>query len=174
MKCQKIKDSFLIYDQSRLLKDTFNFIQSYTDKYDSHKKNRQHVNIDFTGGEPTVNPQFWDIVKYIKDHEGYNVGLTTNGTWPEKDIDKIAEYIDGITISWHAEAHQKLKDRVLQNALKVKERGIWLQINVMLHCDYFEEAKEMNLPYEDIVRIETTIKLIEEEIAVKGESVTLV
>jgi len=125
------------------LKDTFDFIKEYINKYNLHKKNPQHVNIDFTGGEPTVNPQFWDIVKYIKRHEGFNIGLTTNGTWPEKDIDNIVKYVDGITISWHAEAHQKLKDRVLQNALKVKESGIWLQVNVMLHCDYFDEAKEV-------------------------------
>jgi len=126
------------------MKNTFNFIQEWTTKYNLHKKNQQHVNIDFTGGEPTVNPQFWNIVKYIKTYAGYNVGLTTNGTWPEKHIDRIAKYIDGITISWHAEADPVLKQRVLDNILLVKElEHVWLQINVMMHVDYFEEAKEI-------------------------------
>ena len=49
--------------------------------------------------------------------------------------------------------------------------GIW---DGYLYDSLLEEAKAMNLPYEDIVRIETTIKLIEEHIAVKGESITLV
>ena len=49
--------------------------------------------------------------------------------------------------------------------------GIW---DGYLYSSLLEEAKAMNLPYEDLVRIETTIKLIEEHIAVNGESVTLV
>lgn len=49
--------------------------------------------------------------------------------------------------------------------------GIW---DGYLYDSLLEEAKAMNLPYEDLVRIETTIKLIEEHITVNGESVTLV
>lgn len=124
------------------MKKTFEFIKNYTNTYNSHRKEPLHVNIDFTGGEPTVNPNFWNIVEHIKNNEGYNVGLTTNGTWPKKNIDKISKYIDGITISWHAESPKQIKDKVLYNALKVKEQNIWLQVNVMLHCDFFEEAKE--------------------------------
>jgi MoaA/NifB/PqqE/SkfB family radical SAM enzyme len=126
------------------LKDTFNFIQDWTSIYNNKRKVKSHVNVDFTGGEPTVNPNFWNLVKYIKEeHVGFNVGLTTNGTWPEKDIDKISKYIDGITISWHAEADPKLKQRVLNNVLLIKEHNIWLQVNVMMHCEYFEEAKSV-------------------------------
>lgn len=126
------------------LKNTFKFIQDWTSVYNSKRKIKSHVNVDFTGGEPTVNPNFWNLVKYIKEeHTGFNVGLTTNGTWPEKDIDKISKYIDGITISWHAEADPKLKQRVLNNILLIKEHNIWLQVNVMMHCEYFEEAKSV-------------------------------
>ena len=49
--------------------------------------------------------------------------------------------------------------------------GIW---DGYLYDNLLEEAKSHNLPYEDIVRIETTIKLIEEHISANGESVTLV
>jgi MoaA/NifB/PqqE/SkfB family radical SAM enzyme len=126
------------------LKNTFNFIKEWTAVYNTRRKFKSHTNVDFTGGEPTVNPNFWNLVKYIKEENtGFNVGLTTNGTWPEKDIDKISKYIDGITISWHAEADPILKKRVLNNVLLVKEHNIWLQVNVMMHCDYFDEAKEV-------------------------------
>ena len=49
--------------------------------------------------------------------------------------------------------------------------GIW---DGYLYDNLLEEAKSHNLPYEDLVRIETTIKLIEEHITTNGESVTLV
>lgn len=47
--------------------------------------------------------------------------------------------------------------------------GIW---DGYLYDSLLEDAKALNLPYEDLVRIETTIKLIEEEIEKKGESIT--
>lgn len=47
--------------------------------------------------------------------------------------------------------------------------GIW---DGYLYDNLLEDAKALNLPYEDLVRIETTVKLIEEEIEKKGESVT--
>jgi len=122
---------------------TFDFMKEWTDLYNAKRSDPTHVNIDFTGGEPTTNPNFWKIAEYVKQHDGFNVGLTTNGTWPIKDTELVKKFIDGITISWHAEAHQTLKDRALENAVRISKAGIWLQVNVMLHCDYFEEAKEV-------------------------------
>jgi hypothetical protein len=49
--------------------------------------------------------------------------------------------------------------------------GIW---DGYLYDSLLEDAKAMNLPYEDLVRIETTIKLIKDHIKANGESVTLV
>ena len=49
--------------------------------------------------------------------------------------------------------------------------GIW---DGYLYDSLLAEAKELNLPYEDLVRIETTVQLIEEHIVANGESVTLV
>jgi len=123
------------------LLSTFDFIKKYTEIYNSKRKYHLTTNIDFTGGEPTVNPNFWDLVKEIKlSDKSFGLGLTSNGTWPEKDIEKIVDYIKGITVSWHAEADVKIKKRVLHNILKLKENNIWLQVNVMLHSNYFEEA----------------------------------
>lgn len=124
--------------------DTFNFIKKWTGLYNSKRTHRTTTNIDFTGGEPTVNPNFWKLVKHIKETEtNFRVGITSNGTWPEKEIDKIITYVQGITISWHAEADESIKKRVLKNILKLKENNIWLQVNVMLHCDYFDEAVQV-------------------------------
>jgi MoaA/NifB/PqqE/SkfB family radical SAM enzyme len=130
-------------DLNSLIK-TFDFIKQWTNLYNSKRNYHSVTNIDFTGGEPTVNPNFWNLVKYIKDADNsYKLGLTSNATWPEKDIDKILEHFKGITISWHAEADSAIKKRVINNILKLKENNIWLQVNVMLHCDFFDEAMQL-------------------------------
>ena len=130
-------------DLTSLIK-TFDFIQEWTSLYNSKRIYHSTTNIDFTGGEPTVNPNFWNLAKCIKETDNsFRLGLTSNGTWPEKDIEKIVEYIKGITISWHAEAHETIRKRVLHNILKLKENNIWLQVNVMLHCDHFDDAKRV-------------------------------
>lgn len=49
--------------------------------------------------------------------------------------------------------------------------GIW---DGYLYDSLLADAKELDLPYEDLVRIETTVQLIEEHIAANSESVTLV
>jgi MoaA/NifB/PqqE/SkfB family radical SAM enzyme len=120
---------------------TFDFIKRWTEIYNSKRKYHLTTNLDFTGGEPTVNPKFWDLVKEIKSiDKTFGLGLTSNGAWPKKDISKIVDNMKGVTISWHAEVDKKIKKRVLENILNLKKNNIWLQVNVMLHCDYFDEA----------------------------------
>lgn len=124
--------------------ETFNFIKKWTGLYNSKRVYSSTTNIDFTGGEPTVNPNFWKLVEYIRETSpDFGLGLTSNGTWPEREADKIIDNMKGVTISWHAEADKSIKQRILNNILKLKASGIWLQVNVMLHCDYFDEAVEV-------------------------------
>jgi MoaA/NifB/PqqE/SkfB family radical SAM enzyme len=122
-------------------KNTFNFIQSWTNLYNSKRKNPTHTNINFTGGEPTANPNFWKLLDHIKSQpEPYYLGLTTNGAWGTNYSKKILTMIDHVTISYHAEADPKLKERSILNILTLAETDINLQVNVMLHMDHWEET----------------------------------
>jgi sulfatase maturation enzyme AslB (radical SAM superfamily) len=117
------------------LKKTFKFIQQYVSLY----KFRQ-VNLSFTGGEPTVNPQFWNLISYIKKNSNFGIGITSNGTWHPKHTNFILENCNGITISWHAESNQKLRTRAIENAIRLHSAGIWTSVNVMLHTDFWKES----------------------------------
>jgi len=122
-------------------KKTFDFIQSWANLYNSKRKQDTHTNINFTGGEPTANPNFWDLLDYIKSQpEFYYLGLTTNGAWGENYSKKIVEMINHVTISYHAEANPKLKERAVKNILMLAETKVHLQVNVMLHADHWEET----------------------------------
>jgi MoaA/NifB/PqqE/SkfB family radical SAM enzyme len=117
---------------------TFDFVKKYTDLYNSQRVDKIGTNIDFTGGEPTINPAFWSLIDYIKQHKDFRLSLTTNGTWGPSFTEKILDNFGHATISWHAE--DALKERTVKNILDLHEANIGLQANVMLHCDYFDEA----------------------------------
>jgi len=125
------------------LKWTFDFIKDYTSLYLSKKKMNRGVFIDFTGGEPTVNPAFWELLDYIRQHPDFGMTLTTNGTWGKNFTEKIADNFKHVTISWHAEAKPELKERTVDNILALHDMGVSVQANIMLHVDYFDEAKEL-------------------------------
>ena len=117
------------------LLESFDFIQKYVNIY-----RFKQVNLNFTGGEPTVNPRFWDFVSHIKQNSNFGVGLTTNGTWHSKHTDFILENFNGVTISWHAEGDIKLRERAINNAIALHKAGLWVSVNVMLHTDHWEES----------------------------------
>lgn len=123
------------------LKRTFDFIRKYTEIYQSNKIQDTGVFIDFTGGEPTINPAFWELIDYIKQFPGYGMTLTTNGTWGKNFTQKIADNFKHVTVSWHAETSNELKQRTVNNIIDLHNMGISVQANVMLHSDHFSDAK---------------------------------
>ena len=117
------------------LKGTLDFIKKYSALY-GHDK----VNVNFTGGEPTVNPDFWKLTEHINKHNNFNLSLTTNGAWAVKRTKAIVRDFKGITVSYHAEADPLLRDRVIENILALHDSRIWLQVNVMLHTDHWDHC----------------------------------
>lgn len=123
---------------------TFEFIKKWTAVYDRHKQHATFTNINFTGGEPTMNQIFWDLVDIIKnDKRDFRLSLTTNGAWNKKYNDKIVERFSGVTVSYHAEGHPNLKKQVLENIMALKKSMIRLQVNLMMHADHWDECVDV-------------------------------
>jgi MoaA/NifB/PqqE/SkfB family radical SAM enzyme len=125
-------DTFSPLTSLKSLQLTYKFIQEYTKLY-----NQPNANIAFTGGEPTVNPNFWQLIDTI---ENFTLGLTTNGTFPTNKIDTILNKFVAVTISWHSEIDQKLKDRAIENAILLSAAGFNVRVNVMMHTDCWNEC----------------------------------
>lgn len=124
--------------------ETFEFIKEWASIQNSYKAGNYGVNINFTGGEPTSNPALWKLIDYIKNKEpSYSLSLTTNGAWGKTFSSNIIENVDGITVSYHAESHENLKKLVIDNILTLYAAGKRLQVNVMLHVDYWDETVEV-------------------------------
>lgn len=111
------------------------FIKKYAALY-----NQENLKINFTGGEPTNNPIFFEFAEYAKRETAFDLGLTTNGAFSSKFIDLIEKNFSWITVSYHAEAAEKLKQSVLNNIKELNKRNIRLQVNVMMHADYWNEC----------------------------------
>jgi MoaA/NifB/PqqE/SkfB family radical SAM enzyme len=147
-------DNVSSYTSFEDLVDTFNFIKQWTQTYNLYRKSTIETNINFTGGEPTINPNFWKLIDVIKqEKENYFLSLTSNGSWGKKYLQKVIENFNGVTISYHAEAEEVYKKRAIDNILELSKTNIWLQVNVMLHVDHWEETTNLcNLLKENNVR----------------------
>lgn len=124
---------------------TFDFVKEWTSLYNLYRKNYiGYNNLSFTGGEPTINPHFWKLLEHINaNSDQFRLSLTTNGTWNESARDRLVEHVSGVTVSYHTEAKQQIKQRVIKNILDLNHRNLHLQVNLMLHTDHWNECMQV-------------------------------
>lgn len=147
-------DNFSKHATLEELKANTNFLFEYIDTYMKYR-NFKHTSISFTGGEPTVNPNFIPFLQYLKEEyeEKYahkwsaGFALTTNGAMSEKMARAVMQNTGHATVSYHAESDQKLKqqvrDRIMQFHTEGPENDFSVSVNVMFHAAYFDECKEL-------------------------------
>lgn len=155
------------------LKDTADQVFSYIDTYVSYRTNKE-VSLNFTGGEPTVNPNFIEFVQYVRElylskysHKWLiGISLTSNGAFSFKMGEAIKKYIDNVTISYHAEADDYLKeqvhDRIQQLHAHTKVKKFGLKSNVMFHAQKFDECVDF-CKWLDELGVRYTPRVIGEE-----------
>jgi MoaA/NifB/PqqE/SkfB family radical SAM enzyme len=136
------------------LKNNVDFLFEYIDVYMEHRQTKI-ASVGFTGGEPTVNPNFIPFAKYLREqyNEKYedkweaDFALTSNGAFSEKMGQAVMENFGHATISYHSETDQKLKQQVKDRILQLHYQGSLYQftvsVNVMFHAEYFDECKEL-------------------------------
>lgn len=123
------------------LKSVFDFILEYTSTLNSVRKYPFNTHLNFTGGEPTVNPHFWKLVEYSKTvAPDFNLSLTTNGAWHSKHTQTIIDNFSGVTVSYHAEADESLRSSVLTNIIALSQSKLWLQVNLMMHVEHWDHC----------------------------------
>jgi len=148
-------DNFSKHADLETLKKTGKFVFDYANLIMPHKKTKR-MNINFTGGEPTVNPNFTPFGHWLRDtyqqhyKDDYimNLTITSNGAFGRKMADNIIDNYGFMTISYHAEGHPSLKKQVINNIYYLSERGFKLKINVMFHAEYWDECKNLCMQLE--------------------------
>jgi len=127
--------SFIDYST---LCSTMDKVAEYSYLYDSFRQKPAKKKLSFTGGEPTVHPEFFSFLEYIKDNfPEFSRGLTTNGWFNDKILDKVKKLTTGGTLSYHCEATPKMKEKVVNNSIALRDN---FKVNVMFHKDFFDEC----------------------------------
>ena len=125
-----IKTSKFVFDYKKVIQSYLTFDRKW--------------NIGFTGGEPTNNPNFLSMCEYIHNQNDPNVkvDVTTNGAFSEKYCEKLIANVDSITISYHCEVKQKVKENVVNRIYQIHNSGRKYKVNLMIHAkqEYFDEC----------------------------------
>lgn len=114
------------------------------------------LRISFTGGEPTVHPNFEELVNYCK-HVGVSwVSVTTNGTRkPEWYINQRADYW---VFSLHFEYDWNRIANTISSVSSLKQTQN-MMVNIMAHHDKMDEVKDV-AGYFDMVKVPYAIRRI--------------
>lgn len=111
-------------------------LQEHWNKIYSKKSSHlTQIQINFTGGEVTVNRDFLPFVKWLKENfsEVTYIGVTSNGSASGRYYKELLQYVDLLTLSVHSEFFNENKfftnllDCVKQ-ALKLKRH---IQVSIM-------------------------------------------
>jgi organic radical activating enzyme len=103
----------------------------------------KRIRISLTGGEPTINPSFLNIIKYMKEAGVSFVSVTTNGSRTREFYIQAMEYLDNIIFSYHMEYldRKKYVDAILAcNEYIQKNPKKRLHVHVMMLPTMFNEA----------------------------------
>jgi AraC-like DNA-binding protein len=151
---------------------TFEFIKSWTELYNTQRQITSHTNINFTGGEPTVNPNFWNLVKHINEDieinkitfkEIWKIDNTTQPTINQKDIALYHKIKPIISDYIHKIEDTAYNTTVFRNKeLTIEEFSSEVRIPVS-HLKYLFtfHCIESFSDYKKIIRITDAIKLLE-------------
>lgn len=131
---------------------TADTLERYSEIYNAKRNERFRVAASFTGGEPTVNPDFFKFLEYLQaNYPHWKRSLTTNGFYSERKLRTVMANTNFTTVSWHCEGSPAQKKRVKKNLEIMNAEGYGFKINIMFHeqKDYFQECIDLAMWCDD-------------------------
>lgn len=115
------------------------------------------IRIWFTGGEPTVNPNFLSFCKWLIDDGRFIVGLNTNGSRTMEYLLELISYINIIQFSSHFQYVENdtflPKIKAINDYVRNKHNKS-MSLNLMMEPEHWDQAVRMvkycithNIPY---------------------------
>lgn len=121
-------------------------LERYSNLLNTHRATPFRLSASFTGGEPTVNPDFFPFLEYLQEkYPHWNRTLTTNGFYSERKLRLVMANTNYSTISYHCEGTPAQRERVRENIRIMNEEGYGFKVNVMFHenDELFQECVEL-------------------------------
>ena len=109
--------------------------QSWNKIYSQKSSQLKQIQINFTGGEVTVNKDFLPFVKWIKENfkDVTHISVTTNGSASTRYYNELLQYVDSITFSVHSEFFNENKffSNLLACAVQAVKLKRHIQVSIM-------------------------------------------
>ena len=109
----------------------------------------EEIRWNFGGGEPTLHPEFMNIIKYLKDR-GQWILVTSNGSRSTKFWKEAVQYLNSINMSAHfgsMDLFANNEDRFINNCKTIMEYhnkvddDFWIEIKLMTPPGYLDRAQ---------------------------------
>ena len=116
-----------------------------------NKIDRNKIRIEFTGGEPTLNPYFMNMLFYLYYVGIDKVSFTTNGSRSIQYYKNCIDMIDSITFSYHMEYENYKPEMIieLQDYINSKETKKWMKVHIMFLPSTLDRVKQLKDIFED-------------------------
>jgi len=135
---------------------SFDLIIDTCDRLIYEWSGEKEIRFNFGGGEPTLHPNFIDIIKYLKER-GQWILVTTNGSRSTKFWEEAIRYINSVNMSAHFEYINK--NRFIEN-LKIMmdyhdsvNDDHWIEVKIMCPPGKINEGIEFKKEIEKIGRL---------------------
>jgi organic radical activating enzyme len=110
--------------------EIINFCNSVIKHYEG-----KNVYFEFTGGEVTYWPDFYDLVRFLKSYDSVYVGVISNGSHFLEWWSDIKDYLDNACLSFQPEFSKR--DHFIE-LTKLINGHMRTHVNLMMHPAYFD------------------------------------
>ena len=125
------------------LAHTLDGVVEYADLLNQYRTEAKVLDLAFTGGEPTIHPDFFKFLVYCKERYPFiKTNITTNGCYSQSKNQLVMDTVDSATVSYHLEASSQEKKLVLDNIKTMADCGYNVRVNHMYHKQYWAECIE--------------------------------
>lgn len=132
---------------------TMEVMQRAVDRIHQEWSNGHRTQWSFGGGEPTINPDFLNIVEYLHDHGDY-ISLVTNGSRSEDYYRRLARVADSVQFSLHFEFWKRevFERNVIALLEEFRRRGHgWVEIKIMAKVGHVAESLELQKHFNSVI-----------------------
>ena len=112
--------------------------------------NNESIRWNFGGGEPTLHPEFLNLLKHLKSRNQWTM-VTSNGTRDHKYWSEAVKYLNSINLSAHFDGlkDEKDEDRFVRNVEAIckhfdeNDDDYWLEVKLMAPPQHLDRALKM-------------------------------
>ena len=113
------------------LPSSYSQIVSFLEKVFIHYSHKNTIHFSFTGGEPTLWPEFIPLCQFLHSHKCH-IGMTSNGSLAPDSWEKISPYFNWICLSFHPEKALLGNFLSVIQAIKASNHSIVLTVRLMM------------------------------------------